>query len=141
PLASAHSPVSTNLQKSRFPEPLLLVALARVPKCVEECHPGGNTARRWQLKEKGSYGKAVSSQCLRAHQQRHDLVFIAPGRTRMEFLTAHGARTEKRQAHRDPTRDFCPGSETLPAHPVRGRELGAQPPRGWRRGHPYAEPT
>src|SRR6266700_7077781 len=88
-------------------------------------------------KEKVSYGKALSSHCLRAHQQRNDLIFVAPGRKRMEFCTAHGSRTEKWQADRDPDRDFCPGSETLPHHPLRGRELGAQPPRGRRRGHYY----
>src|SRR5689334_3579655 len=70
--------------------------------------------RRQAKKEKVSYGKALSSQCLRAHQQRNDLIFVAPGHKGMEFLTAHGSRTEKWQADRDPNRDFCPGSETLP---------------------------
>src|SRR5256885_11455988 len=89
---------------------------------------------RQAKKEKGSYGKALSSQYLRAHQQRHDLIFIAPGHTGMEFLTAHGSRTQKWQAHRDSDRDFCPGWETLPDRHLRGSELGAQPPRGARRG-------
>src|SRR2546421_6297917 len=87
-------------------------------------------------KENVSYGKAVSSQCFRAHQQRHDLIVVALGHKGREFLTAHDSRAEKWQADRDPHRNFCPGSETLPCCHVRGRELGEQPAGGGRRGHP-----
>src|SRR6266566_1622570 len=119
PLASAHSLGSTSLQKSRFPSDF------------SSSLSGGSK------KEKGSYGKALSSHCLRAHQQRDDLIFVAPGGKRMEFCTAHGSRTQKWQADRDSDRHFCPGRETLPHHPLRSSELGAQPPRGGRRGHHY----
>src|SRR5215472_7189379 len=85
-------------------------------------------------KEQGSYGKALSSQYVYAHQQYHDHIFVAPGQQHGEFLPAHGSRTQKWQAHRDPARDFCPGSETLPDRSLWDRELGAQPPSGGRGG-------
>src|SRR5258708_19910703 len=88
-------------------------------------------------KEQGSYGKALSSQYFRAHQQHHDHIFVAPGHQGVEFLTAHGSRAEKWQAHRDPCCHFCSGSETLPGRHVWGRELGAQPPSGGRGGDTY----
>src|SRR5258708_37480200 len=88
-------------------------------------------------KEQGSYGKALSSQYFRAHQQHHDHIFVAPGHQGVEFLTAHGSRAEKWQAHRDPCCHFCSGSETLPGRHVWGRELGAQPPSGGRSTPPH----
>ncbi len=86
-------------------------------------------------KEQESYGKVLSSHCFRAHKQLHDFIVVAPGHQDVEFLPAHGSRTEKWQAHCDPACHFCSGSETLPDRHVWGRELGAQPPSGERRSH------
>src|SRR5215471_1017088 len=90
-------------------------------------------------KEQGSYGKVLSRHYFRAHQQHHDFIFVAPGYRGVEFLTAHGSRAEKWQAHCDSNRRFCSGSETLPGGPVWGRELGTQPPSGGRCGDTYLE--
>src|SRR6266571_7241289 len=105
---------------------------------VLSCSPAYRAdGRAASKKEQGSYGKALSRQCFRAHQQHRDLIVVAPGHQGMEFLPAHGSRTQKWQAHRHPGRHFCSGSETLPDRPVWGRELGAQPPHGGRRGGAY----
>jgi hypothetical protein len=36
-------------------------------------------------KKQGSYGKALSSQYFRAHQQHHDHIFVAPGHQGIEL--------------------------------------------------------
>src|SRR5438874_2714575 len=92
-------------------------------------------------KEQESYGKVLSSQCFRAHKQLHDFIFVAPGHQDVEFLPAHGSRTQKWQAHRHPARHFCSGSEALPDRHVWSRELGAQPPSGGRSCDTDPEPA